>query len=171
MSNDLNATWLRIKKIHLICPFVKQYDRIVTQPRSIDGIKKVETRVMTYGTFDLFHIGHLRLLQRIRMMGTHITVGLSTDGFNNIKGKKAVDTYERRRDHVMETGLVNRVIPEERWDQKIRDIRDYRIDLLVMGSDWMGEFDFLKDYCKVCYLPRTSGISSTFLRELMSYKG
>jgi glycerol-3-phosphate cytidylyltransferase len=123
-------------------------------------------QLITYGTFDLFHRGHLMLLQRMSRMGNHITVGLSTGAFNAIKAKKAVDSYERRAQNLLQSGLVNRVIPENTWEQKKEDIIRYNIDILVMGGDWTGRFNDLKTYCKVCYLPRTAGISSTMLREL-----
>ena len=124
-------------------------------------------KVITYGTFDLFHIGHLRLLQRVREFGNHLTVAISTDEFNAIKGKKTLIPYEQRREIVENIKSVDRVIPETCWEQKVNDVRDNEIGIFAMGNDWNGKFDFLKDYCEVIYLPRTEDISSTEIKKQM----
>ena len=122
-------------------------------------------RVITYGTFDLFHIGHLRLLKRARELGDYLIVGVSTDEFNRLKGKKSIFPFEERKEIVESIKFVDKVIPEKNWEQKIEDIKKYNIDIFVMGDDWEGKFDFLKKYCEVIYLPRTENISSTLLKD------
>ncbi len=124
-------------------------------------------RVITYGTFDLFHIGHLRLLQRARALGDELIVAVSTDEFNLLKKKKAFIPYQHRAEIIRNVKCVDRVIPEESWEQKISDIKKYSVDTFVIGEDWRGKFDFLKDYCEVVYLERTSDISSTYLRDII----
>jgi glycerol-3-phosphate cytidylyltransferase len=124
-------------------------------------------RIITYGTFDLFHTGHLRLLQRVRELGNHLTVGISTDEFNAVKGKKTLIPYYQRKEIVEHIKYVDRVIPETCWEQKIGDIKSYEIDIFAMGNDWEGKFDFLKNYCEVIYLPRTENISSTEIKKQM----
>ncbi|MDK2907246.1 MAG: glycerol-3-phosphate cytidylyltransferase [Petrotoga sp.] len=123
--------------------------------------------VITYGTFDLFHIGHLRLLQRAKALGDRLIVGVSTDEFNLQKGKKAIMPFEHRAEIVRSIKYVDLVIPETCWEQKVEDIKKYNVDILVMGDDWKGKFDHLSKYCEVVYLPRTEGISSTELREIL----
>jgi glycerol-3-phosphate cytidylyltransferase len=125
------------------------------------------TRVLTYGTFDLFHQGHVRILKRAKELGDFLVVGVSTDGFNEVKGKCAVHDYEVRKEVVEAVRYVDMVIPEESWDQKVEDIRRHRIDVLVMGDDWAGSdrFDYLKEYCELVFLPRTGGISTTGIKE------
>jgi glycerol-3-phosphate cytidylyltransferase len=121
--------------------------------------------VLTYGTFDLFHYGHIRLLQRARALGTSLAVGLSTDEFNALKGKKAVMSYEERESLLMSCRAVDLVFPENNWEQKADDIMKHKAGLLVMGDDWQGKFDHFGHLCKVAYLERTPIISSTMLRE------
>jgi len=121
--------------------------------------------VITYGTFDLFHIGHLRLLQRAKALGDKLIVGVSTDEFNKIKGKKTIIPYEQRAEIVANIKCVDLVIPEKSWKQKVDDIKRYNVDVFVMGEDWKGKFDFLKENCEVIYLPRTKGISTTQLKS------
>jgi glycerol-3-phosphate cytidylyltransferase len=121
--------------------------------------------VITYGTFDMFHIGHLRLLQRIKEIGDDLIVAVSTDEFNAIKGKKILIPYEQRAEIIANIKCVDKVIPEERWEQKIKDIKKYDVDIFVIGNDWEGKFDFLKEYCDVIYLPRTDNISTTKLKK------
>jgi len=128
----------------------------------------VEKTVITYGTFDLFHIGHLRLLQRLKGLGDRIIVGISTDEFNMQKGKKCIIPYEQRAEIVQNMKQVDLVIPEQSWEQKRLDITRYQVDIFAMGSDWEGRFDDLSSLCEVTYLKRTDGISSTELRELLS---
>jgi len=124
-------------------------------------------RILTYGTFDLLHYGHIRLLQRAKALGDYLVVAVSTDEFNEIKGKKAYHNYETRKKMLEAIRYVDLVIPEENWEQKINDVREYHIDTVVMGSDWAGSdrFDYLKDYCEVVYLDRTEGISTTKIKE------
>ncbi len=124
-------------------------------------------RVITYGTFDLFHIGHLKLLQRIKNLGDELIVAVSTDEFNTVKGKKTIIPYEQRAEIVRNIKCVDKVIPENNWEQKITDIEKYNIDTFAIGDDWEGKFDFLKEYCEVVYLKRTEGISSTQLKNTL----
>ncbi|GAB6065684.1 glycerol-3-phosphate cytidylyltransferase [Aquifex pyrophilus] len=123
--------------------------------------------VITYGTFDLFHIGHLNLLKRAKALGDYLIVGVSTDEFNEIKGKKSVYPYEHRAEIVRSIKYVDLVIPERNWEQKVEDIKKYNVDVFVMGDDWKGKFDYLKEYCEVVYLPRTQGISTTELKDAL----
>jgi glycerol-3-phosphate cytidylyltransferase len=120
--------------------------------------------VLTYGTFDLFHVGHLRLIERLRALGDRLIVGVSTDDFNAAKGKKSVIPFEDRAAIVGAVKGVDLVIPERSWDQKVEDILHHRVDIFAMGDDWRGRFDFLKAHCQVEYLSRTSGVSSTAIR-------
>ena len=133
---------------------------------------KKEKIVLTYGTFDMFHIGHLNLLNRLKSLGDKLIVAVSTDEFNSIKGKKTLIPFEQRALIVQNIKCVDMVISEENWEQKIDDIKKYNVDIFAMGDDWEGKFDFLKDYCKVIYLPRTQNISTTELKkELNKYLG
>ena len=118
-------------------------------------------RVITYGTFDLLHYGHINLLKRAKELGDYLFVGLSTDEFNELKGKKSYFYYDERKTLLESIIYVDEVIPEKNWDQKIQDIKNYNIDVFVIGDDWKGEFDYLSEYCEVVYLPRTEGISTT----------
>ena len=119
-------------------------------------------RILTYGTYDLIHYGHINLLRRAKALGDYLVVCVSTDEFNKkMKNKICVQTYEERKMILESLRYVDLVIPEENWEQKISDVQLYKIDTFVMGSDWEGKFDFLKDYCEVIYLPRTEGISTT----------
>ena len=119
-------------------------------------------RVITYGTYDLLHYGHINLLRRARSLGDYLIVALSTDGFNKqMKNKVCVQSWEERKLILESLRFVDLVIPEENWEQKREDIRLYKVDVFTMGSDWDGKFDFLKDLCDVQYLPRTEGISTT----------
>ncbi len=122
-------------------------------------------RVLTYGTFDLFHTGHLNLLKRAKGFGDYLIVGLSTDEFNRIKGKKTLIPFEERREIIKSICYVDEVIPEESWDQKEKDIKKLNIETFVMGDDWKGEFDYLKKLCEVIYVPRTKHISTTQIKE------
>lgn len=118
-------------------------------------------KVLTYGTFDLIHRGHINILKRARELGDTLIVGLSTDQFNEIKNKRCYYTYEERKYILEAIKYVDTIIPENTWEQKIVDIKNNQIDIFVMGDDWNGKFDFLKEYCRVIYLPRTEGISTT----------
>ncbi|GAA1808241.1 glycerol-3-phosphate cytidylyltransferase [Nesterenkonia flava] len=135
--------------------------------------------VLTYGTFDLLHWGHIRLLMRAKNLGDYLVVGLSTDEFNELKpGKQpSYHSYEIRKMMLESLRYVDLVIPEVTWEQKVDDVRDYEIDVVVMGSDWEGSprFEYLRDYCDVTYLPRTEGTSTSQIRrdllfEAMQYK-
>lgn len=123
--------------------------------------------VITYGTFDLFHIGHLKLLQRLKSMGDRLIVAISTDEFNEGKGKKTMIPYEQRAEIVANIKCVDMVIPETSWEQKITDVQKYNVDVFAIGNDWEGKFDFLKEYCDVVYLERTQGISSTQIKQTL----
>lgn len=120
---------------------------------------------LTYGTFDLFHYGHLRLFQRIKEFADYLIVGVSTDEFNQLKGKKTIIPFENRIEIVRNIKYVDEVIAEESWEQKINDIKQFKVHCLVMGDDWKGRFDELQQYCEVIYLPRTDGISSSTIRN------
>lgn len=121
--------------------------------------------ILTYGTFDLFHIGHLRLLERLRAMGDRLVVGVSTDEFNASKGKKTVVPFADRIDIVRGLRCVDVAFPETCWEQKAKDIAEHQVSILGMGDDWTGKFDDLSSMCEVVYLPRTEGISSTQIRN------
>lgn len=122
-------------------------------------------KILTYGTFDLLHYGHINLLKRAKEMGDYLIVGLSTDEFNAIKDKKSYYSFEQRKMILEAIRYVDKVIPENTWDQKIEDVKKYDIDVFVMGDDWQGKFDFLKEYCEVVYLPRTIDISTTKVKK------
>ena len=121
-------------------------------------------RVLTYGTYDLLHYGHIRLLKRAIELGDYLIVGLSTEKFNELKGKK---TYNTRKEMLEAIRYVDLVIPEENWEQKVNDIKEYKVDVVVMGSDWANSdrFEYLRDYCEVVYLDRTEGISTTKIKK------
>ena len=128
-------------------------------------------RVITYGTFDLLHYGHINLLRRAKALGDYLIVVLSTDEFNwNEKHKKCYFSYEIRKQLLEAIRYVDLVIPEENWDQKITDVQEYHVDTFVMGDDWAGKFDFLKPYCEVVYLPRTPEISTTQIKKDLNTK-
>lgn len=124
-------------------------------------------RIMTYGTFDLLHYGHINILKRAKSLGDYLIVGLSSDEFNELKGKKSVMSYEERKEILESIRYVDKVIKESSWEQKVDDIIKYNIDVFVIGDDWEGKFDFLKEYCEVVYLPRTKSISTTLLKEII----
>ena len=124
-------------------------------------------RVITYGTFDLLHYGHINLLRRAKQYGDYLIVALSTDNFNwNQKRKKCYFSFDKRKALLEAIRYVDLVIPEESWDQKVTDVREYHIDTFVMGDDWKGEFDFLKNEgVDVVYLPRTPEVSTTQIKR------
>lgn len=133
--------------------------------REISMEKKI-TKVITYGTFDLFHEGHYRLLQRAKALGDYLIVGVTTETYDKARGKLCVvDSLLTRIENVKKTGFVDEIVVEEIQGQKFNDIKKYDIDIFTVGSDWTGSFDYLKDYCEVVYLERTKNISSTMLRE------
>jgi glycerol-3-phosphate cytidylyltransferase len=121
-------------------------------------------KVITYGTFDLIHRGHINILRRAKAMGDYLIVALSTDEFNAGKGKEVYYTYEERKQILEAIKYVDEVIPETRWEQKIDDVVKNGVSVFVIGEDWKGKFDFLKPYCEVIYLPRTEGISTTQIK-------
>ena len=128
-------------------------------------------RVITYGTFDLLHYGHINLLKRAKALGDYLIVALSTDEFNyNCKHKKCYFSYEKRKQLLESIRYVDLVIPEVCWEQKISDIKEFKVDTFVMGNDWDGVFDFLKEYCDVVYLDRTPEISTTQIKEDLNKK-
>ena len=121
-------------------------------------------KILTYGTFDLLHRGHINLLKRAKEMGDYLVVGLSTDSFNDLKNKRSFYSYEERKLVLEAIRYVDLVIPELTWEQKEQDVIDHGIDTFVMGDDWQGKFDHLKKQCEVVYLERTSGISTTQIK-------
>jgi len=121
--------------------------------------------VITYGTFDLFHYGHLKILERAKQLGDYLIVAVSTDEFNRVKNKECAYPFEHRARIVEAIKYVDKVIPEENWEQKESDIKKYNVDIFVMGDDWKGRFDDLEKVCKVIYLPRTPDISSTHIKQ------
>lgn len=128
-------------------------------------------KVITYGTYDLLHVGHINLLRRARELGDYLIVVVSSDEFNAIKGKKAYYSFEDRKKILESIKYVDEVLPEYTWEQKIDDVVKNNVDIFVMGDDWTGKFDFLKDYCEVVYLPRTEGISTTKIKEDLGIHG
>lgn len=116
----------------------------------------------------MFHYGHVELLRRLKSMGDKLIVGVSTDAFNQQKGKRSLYHYEHRAKIVEAIKYVDRVIPEQDWEQKLEDIKAYNVDVFAIGDDWKGKFDHLKEHCEVCYLPRTPNVSSTELRRSLN---
>ena len=130
-------------------------------------------RILTYGTFDLLHWGHIRLLKRARQLGDYLVVAASTEGFNAGKGKKTYHDFETRKNMLEAVRYVDLVIPEDAWDQKISDVQKYEIDAVVMGGDWEGDprFEVLRDHCEVIYLDRTEGVSTTKIKQDLGVNG
>ena len=126
-------------------------------------------KIITYGTYDTIHFGHIQLLKRARAMGDYLIVGLSSDDFNASKGKQSHFSYEERKEFLEELRCVDFVIPENHWDQKILDIAEYGIDTFTIGDDWEGKFDFLSAHCDVHYLTRTPSISSTLIKAHLGF--
>ncbi len=124
--------------------------------------------VITYGTFDILHIGHINLLKRAKALGDRLIVAISSDEFNTSKHKSSLLNYANRSYVVESIRYVDMVIPEINWEQKITDVAKYGIDIFVIGDDWEGKFDFLKEYCEVIYLPRTEDISTTMIKDDLS---
>lgn len=122
-------------------------------------------KVITYGTFDLLHYGHINLLKRAKEMGDYLIVALSTNEFNEIKGKSCYFSYEERKRLLEAIRYVDLVIPEQNWEQKINDVIEFKADLFVIGNDWEGKFEFLKEYCDVIYLDRSPEISTTKIKS------
>ncbi|WP_445011794.1 adenylyltransferase/cytidyltransferase family protein [Vreelandella stevensii] len=124
--------------------------------------------IITYGTFDMFHVGHLNLLKRLSEMADNVIVAVSTDEFNLGKGKKTLIPYEQRAAIVESIKYVSKVIPEESWEQKLSDVKKYKVDIFAIGNDWEGKFDFLSELCEVVYLDRTKNISTTDLKKSLT---
>jgi glycerol-3-phosphate cytidylyltransferase len=124
--------------------------------------------VITYGTFDLFHVGHVRLLKRLSVLGGKLIVGISSDEFNEIKGKSSFFSYNERAEIVAACQYVDEVFPEHHWEQKIEDVKKYQADIFAMGDDWEGKFDFLKEFCEVSYLKRTEDVSTTKIKRTLA---
>lgn len=123
-------------------------------------------KVITYGTFDLLHYGHVNLLERAKKLGDYLIVVLSSDEFNwNEKHKKCYFSYDERKRLLESIRYVDLVIPETSWGQKVEDIKEFKVDTFVMGDDWKGKFDYLSEYCQVVYLPRTPEISTTQIKH------
>lgn len=174
LSDNINDDNYSFFKSYAIPLLNKHFDKdryflydIVNTVSSFDFTFKKYNTCITYGTFDLFHIGHLKLLERIKAMCSNLIVAVSTDEFNALKGKKCVISYEQRAAIVAGCKYVTKVIPETSWEQKETDIEKYNIDAFVIGDDWKGKFDFLREKCDVLYLPRTSDISSTKLKTIL----
>jgi glycerol-3-phosphate cytidylyltransferase len=124
--------------------------------------------VLTYGTFDLFHVGHVRILKRLKALGDKLIVGVSSDEFNAIKGKKSFYSYEERAEILLATDFVDEVFPENSWDQKVHDVSRYGAHIFGMGNDWQGKFDELNDKCEVVYLERTQDVSTTDIKKALA---
>ena len=124
--------------------------------------------VITYGTFDLFHVGHVRLLKRLRTLGDRLVVGISSDEFNELKGKKSFFSYEERSEILLSCKYVDAVFAEQNWAQKRTDIIKYNAKIFAMGDDWIGKFDDLNDICDVRYLTRTEEVSTTYIKNSLS---
>jgi len=124
--------------------------------------------ILTYGTFDMFHIGHLKLLQRLSKLGDELIVAVSTDEFNKLKNKTVLIPYAQRAEIVANIKCVDKVIPEHNWEQKLEDVKKYNVDIFAMGDDWQGKFDFLEEFCEVVYLERTKDISTTQLKKSLT---
>lgn len=140
--------------------------RVTSGKAGIQKRGKLMKKIITYGTFDLLHYGHINLLQRAKAMGDYLIVALSTDEFNSVeKNKVTYFTYEERKRLLEAIRYVDLVIPETSWEQKVSDVKEFRVDTFVIGDDWRGKFDFLKDYCEVVYLERTPEISTTKIKS------
>lgn len=125
-------------------------------------------KIITYGTFDMLHYGHINLLKKAKELGDYLIVGLSTNEFNKVKGKKCYFDFEERKKLLESIRYVDLVIPENDWDQKIEDVLEFKVDVFTIGDDWKGEFDFLSEYCEVKYISRTPEISTTKIKKDLS---
>jgi len=134
----------------------------------MEKIISMKKTIITYGTFDMFHIGHLRLLNRLAKLADNLIVAVSTDEFNKLKNKTVLIPYEQRAEIIANISCVTKVIPEHSWEQKEDDIQKYNVDIFAIGNDWEGEFDFLRNYCEVIYLERTQNISTTQLKKSLT---
>lgn len=127
-------------------------------------------KVLTYGTFDILHYGHINLLKRAKELGDYLIVALSSDEFNKIKNKQSLYNFEQRKFMLEAVKYVDLIIPENNWEQKIQDIEEHSVDVFTMGDDWIEKFDFLKQYCEVIYLPRTPDVSTTKAKNYINTK-
>jgi glycerol-3-phosphate dehydrogenase (NAD(P)+) len=164
LSDDLKERLPLLNE--MISLFIKQ-DTPSLHPDFHQLFEKRFTTVLTYGTFDLLHFGHLEILRRAKALGDRLIVGLSTDEFNRTKDKVCEFSFAKRKLFLESLHYVDMVIPEMEWEQKTQDVINNDVDIFVMGSDWKGEFDFLEEYCEVKYLPRTKGISTTKLKSIL----
>ena len=161
-----HSGWVSIDWIGYMCSQDSKFFTYVDWGKEKIRLKQLDMRkVITYGTYDLLHHGHIRLLERASDLGDWLIVGLSTDEFNKEKGKEAVLTYAQRKEVLESIECVDEVIPEVRMDQKYHDVPILDIDVFVMGDDWEGQFDDIAELCQVKYLPRTKGISTTAIKQ------
>jgi len=163
-DKDLNINW-KLNEQEIV--LVEKDSRLKTFKEFSENIEKTTKIVLTYGTFDLLHYGHIEILKRASKLGDKLIVGLSTDEFNKVKGKDCKIQYAKRKEFLEAIEYIDLVIPESNWEQKVEDVKNTNADIFVMGDDWIGEFDFLKKYCEVVYLPRTIGISTTKLKSII----
>lgn len=161
--------------MHAVTDNMAQYDPASVEIHSTEDLYRHDShvgvrRVLTYGTFDLLHYGHIRLLQRAAALGDYLIVALSTDEFNASKGKRSFYPYNVRKEMLEALRYVDLVIPENSWEQKIDDVRDYKVDVVCMGGDWKGSprFEYLRDVCDLVYLDRTDGISTTDVKKRLA---
>lgn len=157
----------RLPLLEQVSAFFLKKDKKALHLNFDELFQKRYKTVLTYGTFDLLHFGHLEILKKAKDLGDELIVGLSTDEFNKEKGKICKFSYDKRKEFLESLSYVDFVIPESAWEQKIQDVKDYEVDIFVMGQDWQGKFDFLSDYCKIHYFPRTKGISTTQIKQIM----
>ena len=151
---------------------IEEVSTVYEEKNQVNTGRYLMKKVITYGTFDLLHAGHINLLRRAKELGDYLIVVVSTDEFNwNEKRKKCYFSYEERKKLVEAVRYVDLVIPENNWEQKVSDVQEYHVDTFVMGDDWVGKFDFLKEYCDVVYLPRTEGISTTKIKQDLGLVG
>lgn len=173
LLNELIDKDLR-KKLPILNELIKFFVKKSAQSLSVKFNKIMRSRyktVLTYGTFDLLHYGHLEILKRAKDYGDKLIVGLSTDAFNLEKGKVCEFEFEKRKQYLESLDFVDEILPENSWDQKVSDIVENKVDYFIMGDDWKGKFDFLREYCEVIYLPRTQGVSTTELKEILKRNG
>lgn len=161
---ELNIDWVLKEEDIVLSEKDKQLKTFNEFSKNVENANKT---VLTYGTFDLLHYGHIEILKRASKFGKRLIVGLSTDEFNLIKGKECKIPYKKRKELLESMEFIDEVIPESNWDQKTLDVKNHNADIFVMGDDWEGKFDYLKKYCEVLYLPRTKGISTTKLKSII----
>lgn len=160
-----------IKNLPILDTLFKFFIFKTTKKLNVDFSSLLKNKfktVLTYGTFDLLHYGHLEILKRAKDYGHKLIVGLSTDEFNEVKGKTCKFNYKKRKRYLESLDFVDLVIPEDNWDQKAEDVIEHNIDYFVMGDDWKDKFNFLEEHCEVIYLPRTKGVSTSQLKQLLN---